>query len=162
MAIIETAHTLEEARICLYAYLPPAGEDEGQWLEIWHERCAKNLRLRERLEKKKTRPTGSRYAQPHHVDEEHLIEIESLFVTEHPHEPSGEALNFRPQRNQTYRMTVLWKEESRPQRWIRRTYEGVTNDGLQLESQEMVEFNGSLSFEAQYYTEDSGDETLAP
>lgn len=146
--------TLLEATLALY----PAGADGEPLLDfpVWMGACAENLRLRSRLEEHITHPTGERYGRTYHTDEEHLIEINRLWVLQ-----LSDLRDYALARNQTYVLEVVWQDEF-TEVWHKRKYCGVTAQNYDLSSEGVMQFMADQGFRAQRYVQSAGFGVYTP
>ncbi len=110
---------------------------------VWIGACAEGLKLLYRFDIVKSRPTGVPYPKVHHVNEEHEIRIDRLWVID--------GQDFEMERNQRYVMQILWEDPNGAAGTHTRTYYGVTNNSADLNSEGHFELRHDQVFNAEYY-----------
>lgn len=137
----EQVFTVTAATINLYRI---DGDGEVVQPAVWLGACAEGLKLAYRFDKVVSRPTGAPYPKVHHVNEEHEIAIDRVWVID------GE--DFEMERNQRYVMQIVWTDPNDGADGTHtRTYYGVTNNSADLNSQEHFELRQNQVFNAEYY-----------
>jgi hypothetical protein len=154
---------LDDATVNLY----PAGPD-GRTVTgsaLWIGACAETLTLSSRLEGVRFAATGARHASMHHLDEQHEIRINRLWVLRR-----HDLHDYKLERNQRYVMEIVWREITRSpvtglvtlDEWYRNTYYGVTARSFDRASNSVMEFMADQVWDAEYYETASGDAAFTP
>lgn len=140
----ERVFTVSAATVSLYQ-IDGDGEVVGD--PVWLGACAEGVKLAYRFEQVVSRPTGVPYPKVHHVNEEHEISIERLWVVD--------GQEFQMERNQRFIMQIEWEEPSGGSGTHTRTYYGVTNQSADMESREVFEFLQNQVFAAEYFVSET-------
>lgn len=137
---------LHEAVLTLY----PAAADGSSLTElaVWSGALANQLKVRSALEPFKITGSGEFYATEHHIDEEHLIEIERTWILRRQF-----LQDFMPARNQQYVLEMVWSVDNV---WYKRAFLGVTGRSVILESRGTNQFVTGQVFRAQRFVETNG------
>jgi len=141
---------LHEAVLTLY----PAAADGSSLTDVavWSGALATQLKLRSTLEAMKIMGSGEAFATEHHIDEEHLIEIERTWILRKV--PAAPAIrDFMPARNQQYVLEIVWQADGV---WYKRAYLGVTGRSVALTSRGTNQFVVEQAFRAQRFQETDG------
>lgn len=136
----EQVFTLSAATINLYLI---DGDGAVVADPVWMGACAEGLRMAYRFEKVVSRPTGVPYPKVHHINEEHEVTIDRVWVLN-----GGE---FEMQRNQRFILVIEWEDSDWEAGSHKRTYYGVTNNSADLVSQEVHELKQNQVFNAEYF-----------
>ena len=118
---------------------------------------ANALRLIKRFEEVVTRPTGRAHPEVRHINEEHEISIQRLWITR---TESGTHEDYEIERNEQFVLLVAWQEsapmEIESSAWLARVYYGVKLSTFDLASQDSISFLGEQAIRAEFYRKKSG------
>lgn len=137
---------LSEAVITLY----PAAADGSSLTgsAVWSGALANQLRVRSALDELKIMGSGESFATAHHIDEEHVVEIERSWILRR-----ASLADFFPARNQQYVLEVVWSDSGV---WYKRTFFGVTGRVVEHGSLGTNQFRVNQTFRAQRFAETNG------
>jgi hypothetical protein len=136
---------LSEAQVSLYR-ADTSGQPAGN--ALWLGGFANRLSAQLDYEGVTLKASGARYAVTRHVDEAHALTFGQSWLI-----PRATMTDWKPGRDQQYVLQLLWQSE---RQWFRRTYYGVTWNGLKLDAANTNQFLVEQSLRAQSYTDDSG------
>jgi len=139
----EQVFTLDNAEISLYRSNAAGNDKAGD--ALYAGACAYGLRLAYSFDEVESWPTGSQYAVIHHINEQHEISIERLWLID------SDGNEFEMERNALYVLEVKWVDHDAPTAWRMRTYYGVTNRSANLDSQSVHEFVQPQVFRARWF-----------
>ncbi len=136
---------------------------------VWLGECVTGLRIMDSLKEVVDYATGTPYGKAHHVDEEHEIAMDKLWVVDIPIGntdlsgdigvsvlPSGgsrldNGKDYKLQPDQEYVMSIVWQNKEEPGKWYWRVYYGVTDRSAQLAGSGVdSQFDVSYLWRAQY------------
>lgn len=138
---------------------------------VWLGASVKGLHITERLVEVVDHPSGAPYGVAHHIDEEHSISMERLWIAETPlvsppedlaialaatdiGQPFGvtNGTDYRLRRNMRYIVPIIWQDESDPTSFIYRVYYGVTDQSHNLSASGADgEKTSVITWRAEYY-----------
>ena len=136
---------LHEAQISLYL-ADSTGQPAGN--ALWFGGFVNGFKSGLSLDEVLIKGSGDAYATAHHVDENHVLNLDQTWLIYTP-----TLTDWKPVRNQQYVLQLLWAAGGY---WLSRTYYGVTWRELGLESVDTKQIIEKQVLRAQYYTDESG------
>lgn len=138
---------------------------------VWLGASIHGLRISESLTEVIDRPSGVKYGQTHHVDEEHLISIDRLWVTDVPVVtppdnlavllgatdigqpfPAQNGTDYTLRRGMRYVVPIVWQDAFDANRFHYRVYYGVTDRSHEISgSGADGEINSAINWRAEFY-----------
>lgn len=144
----ERVFTLANADIELF-YIDSAGVviNPASYVQA----CAEGIRLIYRFEEIMRRPTGQPYPIARHINEEHLVEIDSLWMLD--------GSEYAMERNREMMLRITWTDPNDDTATAThiRTYRGVTDISADVNSDGVLEHKQSKRFRAKYYVAENSD-----
>lgn len=121
---------------------------------LWTAQCVNQITIKDTLVEKLTKPTGVRYKNTHHVDQDSFVTVSGLVD-----------FTFPLQRNVYFVMYISWIQADQgpvPPKvnaiWRDRTYFGVTqmNRGIQGLNESDFHLGQDQQFRSQFFLENTG------
>lgn len=121
---------------------------------VWAGTCANSLKLGLAFVETLSFSSGDRYQTAHHEDEQHVIEVERVWVLRRSSPGELPA----PRRGETYVLEIVWNDR-RERVWYKRLYYGVTGRSADLTSDGPRRHDHPQVYRAQRFTASGGEST---